>query len=92
MVNVPPGREKEIVGRLRDNPNVEFAEVDELVEPPVEPAEMVNDPGASSEWHLATIDAPTAWNTSIGTGITIAILDTGVDGTHPDLASHMVPG
>jgi subtilisin family serine protease len=41
---------------------------------------------------LTKIGAPTAWATSTGNGTVIAIIDTGVDGTHADLAAQMVPG
>lgn len=41
----------------------------------------------------ADIDAPEAWNISTGsTQTTIAIVDSGVDYTHPDLAPNMVAG
>ena len=52
----------------------------------------ITDPSFSSSWALPKIQATTAWDTSNGDGIIIAILDTGVDGTHPDLAANMVPG
>jgi subtilisin family serine protease len=46
----------------------------------------VNDPMFSSEWHLQRISAPAAWNTTFGSrNVIVAVIDTGVDMTHPDL-------
>jgi subtilisin family serine protease len=89
VVTLPPtASEQAVANALSHNPNIKFAEVDRLIAPNFVP----NDPYYSSEWHLQTIGAPTAWNTSIGTGITVAILDSGVDSTHPDLQGQLVPG
>ena len=33
-----------------------------------------------------------AWRTATGDGVVIAVIDTGIDGTHPDLAGRLVPG
>jgi hypothetical protein len=39
-----------------------------------------------TQWSINKINAPQAWDYSLGGGVTIAILDSGVDGNHPDLA------
>ena len=44
------------------------------------------------QWNLRQINAPQAWTITTGQPITIAIVDTGVDLGHPDLAAHIVPG
>src|ERR1051326_6885063 len=81
--------EKAFVERFQAQAEVEFAELDHLQLL----AGMPNDPYYGSEWHLTKINAPTAWNsTTGGNSVIIAILDTGVDGTHPDLGSKLVPG
>jgi thermitase len=67
---------------------VEYAEVDMLVAPVMEP----NDPSLGSAWHIEKVGARSAWDFSQGDGVTIAIADTGTDCSHPDLSASCVPG
>jgi len=76
------------VMRLQNEGKIDFVEVDAIVAPSFVP----NDPSYPNEWHLPKINSPTAWDRTTGTGVTIAILDSGVDPTHPDLAPNLVPG
>jgi subtilisin family serine protease len=49
-----------------------------------------NDPYRSRQWALDRIQAESAWATADGTGALIAVVDTGVDLGHPDLATKIV--
>lgn len=87
-VDLPGHSEKGVIARLKHNPHFKFAEQDCLV-----PSEFIpNDPNYLSAWYLSKIGADTAWDTAQGSGITIAILDSGIDASHPDLSSRLVPG
>ena len=57
------------------------------------PTATPDDPNLNSQWHLFQISAPRAWDFKVGTAAPIvAIVDGGVDTTHPDLAPNLVPG
>jgi subtilisin family serine protease len=64
-------------------------------------AELRNGPvGAArlgEQWSLTQasdqdIDAPEAWQVGLGTGAVVAVIDTGVDATHPDLVGRVLEG
>lgn len=88
IVDLPAGNEKGAVDRLARHPHIKFAELDRRIAPGF----ASNDPYFGSQWHLGHIGASTAWDAARGDGVTIAILDTGVDPAHPDLAPRMVAG
>ena len=90
VVRVPPGRTAEhVVARYRHHPLVEFAEPDHLHPPAVSP----NDTYYPYAWHHPQIGTPSAWEVTVGSqDVIIAVLDTGVDATHPELSGKVVAG
>jgi subtilisin family serine protease len=85
---------------LNDDPDVVWAEANQPRRLSAEPLGGLlwglHNTGQSVWWRRGTadadIDAPQAWAYSRGSGITVAVADTGVDFGHPDLAGKLVPG
>ncbi len=82
--------------RLRNNRDVEFAEPNYLLSAYAQP----NDPQFDILWALhnigqsggvadADIDALEAWDLQVGGDVIIAVVDSGVDYTHPDLTANI---
>lgn len=53
-------------------------------------AEVAEDPRERLNWAGALLRLPDVWRDSQGSGIKVAVLDTGVDRDHPDLQSAIV--
>ena len=80
-----------VLAALQNDPDIEFAERDFLAHAYT----MPNDPYvvAGNEWHLAKIQAFQAWDVTVGaTNVIIAVLDSGINAIHPDLAGRIVQG
>ena len=54
------------------------------------PARADDDREVRSQWALAQVGAPQAWDRTTGAGVRIGIVDTGVDSAHEDLAGKVV--
>jgi hypothetical protein len=84
-----------ILSLLKADPEVEFAEPEHTFTT----SQIPNDPFLSSSgtwgqpyadlWGLQAINAPAAWDTAQGDGIVVAVIDTGVDYNHLDLADNI---
>jgi subtilisin family serine protease len=56
------------------------------------PVRRPNDPQVGSQWHLSNINAFAGWDFEVGTSsrVTIAVIDSGIQGSHPELSSKLV--
>ena len=87
-----------LLEHLHGRPDVQFAEFDYPVHVTLTPndtyyntALQTSHYGKQSQWGPQAVSAPTAWDQTMGVqSAVIAIVDTGVDDTHPDLTAKIV--
>lgn len=98
VIRVPEGRLSTALATLNARGDVSYAEANAPL------SASTNDSYWSLQWGLANegqtifgeagtpgadIDALTAWQTSTGAGVTVAVVDTGIDTSHPELSPRL---
>ena len=87
VVTIPSGQASEKIKGYSASSKVLYAEANYLATAIYTPDDAYFD----KQWGLNKVQAPQAWDVTKGSsGINIAILDTGVDLDHPDLADKIV--
>ena len=86
---------EKLLESLKKDPRFEYAEANMEVSTCTVP----DDPyfSSSGSWGQTYDDlygvkltsCPEAWNTATGEGVTVAVVDTGIDNTHPDIVNNM---
>lgn len=73
---------KNLIAKLKAHTEIAYVE-DDIV---------VHATGQETAWGVDRIDADLVWSTNTGKGVNVAILDTGIDYDHPDLAGNIAGG
>ena len=88
-IKVPEQALEQVKAALARNPHVKFVEKNFIADVTAVP----DDPSYPTQWHLPKIAAPAGWDITTGnTVVPIAIIDSGIDPSHPDLALKLLQG
>ena len=74
LANVDPSRIRDLIARMSNDPRVEGVEEESIARAFFTP----NDPKYAEQWHMKRAGAEQAWDYACGTGVTVAVVDTGI--------------
>ena len=90
VVTAPEGKRNRALASLRRERSVDYVQREQLVDGL---ETTPNDPQWPDQWGLRTMGFPRAWDVTRGSkNVVVAVLDTGVDSSHPDLKGALVSG
>ncbi|WP_297457335.1 S8 family peptidase [Persephonella sp.] len=87
VLKVPNGKKlSEFIKELQKDPDIAYV----LPNYKVYPQAIPNDPLYPQQWYLKNIDMENAWDITTGLNtVYVAVIDTGVDYTHPDIKANI---
>jgi thermitase len=91
LVKTPVGVSDPVFTEVaEDAPGVAWVQPNYIYRATYTPSDPLYGSGSSGQWGLRRIGAPAAWDVTRGDArVVVAVVDTGVDYTHPDLASQV---
>jgi hypothetical protein len=98
-LRVAEGAEMATIAHLQADPAIVFAEPNWIAHAAIMDADeapvpvLPSDPlFRTSQWGMQRIGAPRAWAISQGASIRVAVVDSGIDFSHPEFAGRILPG
>lgn len=86
---------KDICSQYMASPYVEYAQPDTIIQTHIHPDDPYYSSSGSWEqnyddlWGLKKIQMENAWDLSLGDGVVVAVVDTGLDYTHPEMSANV---
>jgi thermitase len=86
LIEVARNSKWEVVKSLEKNVLIDYVETDYIAYS----TEVPNDPQFANQWGLAKVEATGAWDKTHGASdVDVAVIDTGINGSHPDLSGRI---
>jgi len=89
------GDAEALMRQLAADPNVDYVEVDVIMRALVVPNDPMYNGTSDKQWHYfdatAGLNLPSAWDKSTGSGVVVAVVDSGII-AHNDLSANILPG